>query len=437
MGRAMNPVVIKAGQRVRRDLRRHLRNLGFKTTANGIRNSSVSSKEGIRLLHRKQRIQKLRDARSFVKRVSPELLKYFASGHEVSPAKIAPRLHLIDPDTWESDLFRLASLTWSVPVSQGYGRRMRFLVWDEYNCKLIGIFALGSPVFNLKVRDERIGWKAKQREEQLVNVMDAHVLGALPPYNTLLGGKMVACLIRSREVRDAFTKKYKNYKGIISGKRKSASLVLVTTSSALGPSAVYDRLRLNGQWYYESIGFTSGWGHFHVPDKLFEQMRQYLALRRHRYSKNHQYGSGPNWRLRTIKTTLQMIGLSPNLLRHGINREVFVCKLASNAERFLRGEVNRPYYKNLLSVREIGELTLERWVIPRAERRPDFVQWKRENMLVLLDPHRVNSEPSNMKLNSGSNNRLVMKRSFTDFEQISSNRHKHGGVQMGEKNGGD
>lgn len=397
MGRAMNPVVIKAGQRIRRDLRRHLRNLGFKTTANGIRNSSVSSKEGVRLLHGKQRIQKLREARPFVKRVSPELLKHFASGHEVSPAKIAPRLHLIDSDTWESDLFRLASLTWSVPVSQGYGRRMRFLVWDEYNRKLIGIFALGSPVFNLKVRDERIGWNAKQREEQLVNVMDAYVLGALPPYNTLLGGKMVACLIRSREVRDAFAKKYKNYKGIISGKRKSASLVLVTTSSALGPSAVYDRLRLNGQWYYESIGFTSGWGHFHMPNKLFEQMRQYLALRRHRYNKNHQYGSGPNWRLRTVRTTLKMIGLGPNLLRHGINREVFACKLASNAERFLRGEVNRPYCKNLLSVRKVGELALERWIIPRSVRRPDFIQWKRENIPRLIDPRYVDKRPNLVK----------------------------------------
>jgi len=30
--------------------------------------------------------------------------------------------------------------------------------------------------------------------------MDAYVLGALPPYNTLLRGKLVACLIRSSDV---------------------------------------------------------------------------------------------------------------------------------------------------------------------------------------------------------------------------------------------
>jgi len=33
--------------------------------------------------------------------------------------------------------------------------------------------------------------------KRLVNVMDAYVLGAVPPYNMLLGGKLVASLVRS------------------------------------------------------------------------------------------------------------------------------------------------------------------------------------------------------------------------------------------------
>jgi Druantia protein DruA len=39
-------------------------------------------------------------------------------------------------------------------VSRGYGRRMRFLIWDQSNEKLIGLIVLGDPVFNLRVRDE-------------------------------------------------------------------------------------------------------------------------------------------------------------------------------------------------------------------------------------------------------------------------------------------
>ena len=39
---------------------------------------------------------------------------------------------------------------------------------------------------------------------RLRNVMDAFVLGAVPPYRELLCGKLVAMLAASDEVRDAF-----------------------------------------------------------------------------------------------------------------------------------------------------------------------------------------------------------------------------------------
>src|SRR3954447_16807107 len=88
-------------------------------------------------------------------------------------------------------------------------------------------------------------------------------LGAVPPYNMLLGGKAVACLIRSREVFEDFKRTYGNTVGIISGRRKRAELLAVTTTSSMGRSSVYNRLRLDGQPYMTSIGYTAGWGHFH------------------------------------------------------------------------------------------------------------------------------------------------------------------------------
>ena len=48
-----------------------------------------------------------------------------------------PRLHLVEPDTIESKLFRYACLHWSIPVSDGYGRRLRVLILDGNNDKLI------------------------------------------------------------------------------------------------------------------------------------------------------------------------------------------------------------------------------------------------------------------------------------------------------------
>ena len=62
--------------------------------------------------------------------------------------------------------------------------------------------------------------------------MDAYVVGAVPPYNEILGGKLVASLIGSAEVSQAFSQKYGNVTGIISGQNKSAKLVLVTITSS-------------------------------------------------------------------------------------------------------------------------------------------------------------------------------------------------------------
>ena len=95
--------------------------------------------------------------------------------------------------TLSGDIFRLAALTWSVPVSNGFGRRLRYLVWDANNGKLLGLIAIGDPVFNLAVRDNLIGWNSHDRSARLVNLMYAYVLGALPPDNALLAGKLVAC----------------------------------------------------------------------------------------------------------------------------------------------------------------------------------------------------------------------------------------------------
>jgi hypothetical protein len=112
-----------------------------------------------------------------------------------------------------------------VPVSAGFGRRLRYLVWDQGHDRLVGVIALGDPVFNLSVRDNLIGWNAHDRADRLVSILDAYVLGAVPPYNMLLGGKAVACLIRSREVFEDFKRTYGNTVGIISGRRKRAELL--------------------------------------------------------------------------------------------------------------------------------------------------------------------------------------------------------------------
>ncbi|HEX2255741.1 MAG TPA: Druantia anti-phage system protein DruA [Afifellaceae bacterium] len=378
---------------LKRKIRRHLYGLGFHKTEDGLLGIESNSKDVIRNLHRSQRSERLSGNADFIAQRLPDLLRYFASGHEVTPTAITPVLERVFAGSWQADLFRLASLTWSVPVSNGFGRRLRYLVWDTSNGKLIGLIAIGDPVFNLAVRDNLIGWSAQDRGARLVNIMDAYVLGALPPYSSLLGGKMVACLIRSREIYDDFACTYGRAAGIISREAKNSRLLAVTTASSMGRSSVYNRLKLGSTSYFTSIGYTTGWGHFHIPDGLFWELREYLRSIGHRYADLHRFGQGPNWRLRTTRAALEALGLNDELLRHGIRREVFICNLAANATKLLRTGKGLPELSSLLTVQEVAGLALERWILPRSKRRPEYRSWTSDSLLQLFanSPQRKNA----------------------------------------------
>jgi hypothetical protein len=382
MGTVIHALTSEA--RLKRRLRAHLKSLGFSHAEEGGIELASESKETFRSLHRKQWAERLATYRTFVRSRWPKLSKYFANGFDVHPELVKPRLELVETDTWQADVFRLATLTWSIPVSNGYGRRMRFLVWDDANEKVIGIIALTDPVFNLGVRDSVIGWSGEDRKKRLAFMLDAHVLGALPPYNTLLGGKLVACLIRSKEIRDIFRKKYAGGVGVISGEQKKPQLVAVTTSSALGRSSVYNRLALGGTRYFDSIGYTLGFGHFHISQPLFDLMREHLASIGHTYADAHQFGCGPNWKMRVIRSCLNSLGMNEDLLKHNLKREVFLCTLADNASDVLSGKRKGAKWDSLKTCEEIGELALDRWIIPRAINRPDFAQWDKNGILSLI-----------------------------------------------------
>lgn len=369
---------------LKRKFRRHLKNIGFSKSASGELRFEGEGKDVIRALHASQREERLKQNKEFIGKNSEKLLQYFANGSDIKPDKISPRLERVSAGTKSSDLFRFAALTWSVPVSNGFGRRLRYLVWDDNNGKLMGLIAIGDPVFNLGVRDQLIGWTSADRSDRLVNIMDAYVLGAIPPYNVLLAGKLVACLVRSQEIYADFKNAYGGTKGIISGKEKKARLLAVTTSSSMGRSSVYNRLKLGGIQYLEPIGYSGGWGHFHIPDRLFFELRDYLRSIDHVYADQHRYGQGPNWRLRTTRAALDALGFKQDMLRHGVKREVFISHLASNAHSILQTGQGKPDISGLLKVNEIADLAIDRWVVPRAHRRPDFKDWCIEDLVSLF-----------------------------------------------------
>jgi len=381
--------ILTLESQLKRAIRSHLRKLGFTRQKDGWLQPPANDKDAIRALHHYQRKEKIEREYDFIKENWTSLADYFANGKDIDPKKIRPVLVQVEAGTTESDIFRLATHLWSIPVSQGYGRRLRFLVIDASNGCLMGLFALGDPVFNLNARDRWINWSSNDRKQRLVNVLDCFVLGSVPPYNSLLSAKMVACLVRSQEVWNAFEKKYSKKKGIISGQRKHAHLTLVTTTSALGRSSIYNRLALNGLQYFKRIGFTSGWGHFHIPVTLYSQIREYLEKKKHPYADNNRFGDGPNWKLRTIRAALESIGFDKNILCHGVLREIFACEFATNSLDYLGGRDKQPQFDTLLSIDTISDLALSRWILPRSERNIDYKLWKKQQTFEVILGHKT------------------------------------------------
>jgi len=193
-----------------------------------------------------------------------------------------------------------------------------------------------------------IGWTKEDRRKRLVHVMDAFVLGAVPPYNQLLVGKLIAMLVASNEVREAYRRKYYDKRSLISGEKQDGQLALITTTSALGKSSVYNRIKYNDgdddRVLYHSVGYTAGSGEFHFSNELYSEIASFAREHCEPTAKREEWGQGFRNRREVIRKVLAAVGLSPKLAYHHVKREVFVVPLASNAEKFLRGEENHLDY---------------------------------------------------------------------------------------------
>lgn len=363
-------------------------------------NGQPKTKDFIRHLHEAQRRERAGREKKILEKYGYQIMSYFAHGSEVKPRKISPKLvPVVESDSLEGRLFRVATLLWSVPVSRGYGRRMRYLVIDQQNTKLVGIIALGDPVFNLKCRDDWINWNVHQRRDRLSFVFDAYVLGAVPPYSLMLGAKLVGSLIAAEEIREEFRKRYGYREGLISKRVKDPHLVLITITSALGRSSVYNRLKLPGIVQFVRIGTTEGWGHFMVTDELFQQVRAVLKENGDPYFDNYEFGQGPSWRFRALRKACQILDVDENLLRHGIKREVYAIPLANNWREILLGKDKTPEYE-LHNVSEIAMAALSRWVIPRSERTSDWSYWNHQNTWDALTGYVYFNMSESMNLNT-------------------------------------
>ncbi|HZJ12338.1 MAG TPA: Druantia anti-phage system protein DruA [Methyloceanibacter sp.] len=353
-----------------------LRSQGFEIRRGNIASTPTLDKESVRALNEAAVREAVAKARPKLIRHEQQLIGRLADSSSLDAERIQPRLVEVESGSEHELLFRWARLHWSVPTAPGYGRRQRFLVIDEGNDKLIGLIGLCDGVFSLPARDEWIGWTRERRRVALRNVMHAHVLGAVPPYSHLLGGKLVAMLATSIDVREAFSARYSKRTAIVSGRNHDGVLALMTTTGALGRSSVYNRLRYSpvpgqaSRLMFTRVGFAKSSAQPHFPASLCTMLEAHAAEHCQPTRKHVAWGKGFRSRREAVDKALIDLGLNPGALAYGLAREVWCAPLGANATAFLRGEdANLEPFRDTAD--ELSQFWRERWLLPRAARDLD------------------------------------------------------------------
>jgi hypothetical protein len=292
--------------------------------------------------------------------------KNLAQGKDILKSEISPRIEVCKTQK-QHDLFRIFRYYWSSPYSEYVGRRIKLLIRDDGidGSPVIGIAALGSSIIHIPDRDKWIGWDKKTRTDNIIYTMDAYVLGALPPYNYLLGGKLLSYLIASNEVREIYKEKYRCRTTIIR-RRKANDWVCIFTTSLYGNGSQYNRLKFKDRLLYIPIGYTSGYGTLHISNETFLAMQQLLMEKG--IMVTNRFGDGPNWRMRVIRLASDIIGFDSNiLLQHSFKRGIYAVPLAENFRSFLFGKTDKPIYYNL-PMQALVKFWKERWLNMRKKK---------------------------------------------------------------------
>lgn len=288
----------------------------------------------------------------------------FINGRDIDPKKIKPSLRLVEARSAWEEIFKVVRHTWSIPYSKGYGRRMRFVVYDDYHDAVIGIIGFQSPPADLACRDNLFRYPSEQKLNLVNRTMDVYTLGAIPPYSHLLGGKLVAGLVASDMVRQAYWRLYAGKRTVMQNEMIEQPLVAATTTSAFGRSSIYNRLKFKDRLLAESIGYTKGYGTIHL-EHVYPDVVKMLKGELDDFVTGG-YGNGPKIRWQHFTRALRALGLPSNYFEHGLQREAFLFRLVENLEEGMAGgNFGKPIQ---LSVNDYADFWKERWALPRAER---------------------------------------------------------------------
>lgn len=209
------------------------------------------------------------------------------------------------------------------------------------------------------------------------NMMEIIVCGSIPPYNQLLGGKLVSILACSPTVIHDYTEKYKNQVSEIASRMKGKKVIrdsrlafLGTTSLYSIGSSQYNRIKVpiteDFTLTYKKMGITEGYGTVYFSKATTSAMMRVLELQDGGRRINNIFGEGTSPRFRLISRGLSSLGIkSDAFLQHYSPRIVYSIELAKNTNDFLCGGTDQLEYpfdiNDPKSIRDTTKKMIDYW----------------------------------------------------------------------------
>lgn len=272
------------------------------------------------------------------------------------------------------------------------------------------------------------------------SMMELNVCGAVPPYNHILGGKLVALLATSPQVIHDYKERYSNKPSEIASRMKGApvtrpaDLVYVgTTSLYYVGSSQYNRLKIPGSVFgrdydvvWKRLGNTFGYGTMHISRTTTMCLSE--AVGEDSKLINHVFGEGasPKFRLLTMGVS-RLLESAPDadpkeFTKHAMQRIVYGACLAKNTKEYLLGYDDEPVYYTDVSDYRVGTQKIidywrDRWLLSRLEFEPVFDRIREFNKSELLVSNEFHEDESVLfeELKEGTPMPTTGKREKLDF----------------------
>lgn len=321
--------------------------------------SNLSSKEDKQDYFARQRKLAIERNRIYIRENIELLKKNSVEGNTIDIGNIKPYIELVD-DLEGTRTFKLYRFLSTYPFTEPAGRRIKFFIRDGGHKKspIMGIACLSSPVMNLGVRDKYIGWTPGDpiKYARLKNTVELSCAVAIPPYNLLCVGKLIALLALSSDLVAHYGLKY----------RDPNSYVLVLASGLYGKNCtLFKRLTLEGHKLYSYIGDTKGFTHIHIDPLLYDKIEKVADLSAIRLLR----GSGflTSRRLKNIETVFyHMKTPYRKLLMLPLTKAIFAAPVAFNFRGYLLGTDKKANHR-MCTAASLISLWKDRWMNMRKE----------------------------------------------------------------------